>query len=436
MDIALYIKNLSEKVLTIPYIILLFGSIIITIKTKFIQFRLLPKMLKLFFKKTHDNKTNKDDIGAINSKHALFTAISTSIGIGNLVGPIVAIKLGGPGALIWFIIAVLFGAATIFAEVSLAINYRQKLKTGGFAGGPMQYIKKAFNPVMAKIYGLCVALMLLGWSASQANTLADILKNYKVPTFATGIFLTILTLIYLIGGIKKIGELSAKIVPTMFILFCTISLWIIFSNTEILANIFKLMFKSAFSTQALTGASFGLILRWAIAKGTQASEAGVGTATIPHSMAQVDDPITQGVLAMLSTYSVGFVCLLSGLVVLITNTVNINIPMGINMLTKSFSMYTPNFIGSLILILCTFLFAIGSIIGNSYNGSQGFLYLTNNKYLNIYYLAMGITIFLGSVFSVELVWSAIDFFVIPTALINIFAVIYLLFKRKDLFKKI
>lgn len=434
MEIATQIKEFSEKILTIPYIIVLISSIIITIKTKFIQIRMFPRMLLLFVTRTKQSK-KKDEL-TIKSRHALFTAISTSIGIGNIVGPIVAIKLGGPGAFLGFIIAVFFGAATIFAEVSLALTYRRPLKNGGFAGGPMQYIKKAFSPAFAKIYGLGVALMLLGWSTTQANTLADILKTYNIPDYATGIFLAILTLIYLIGGIKKIGELSSKIVPLMFILFCTISLWIIFINIEKLPAIFSLMFKEVFSAKALSGAGIGLLLRWGIAKGTQASEAGVGTATIPHSMSKTKDPIEQGILAMLSTYSVGFICILSGLVVLLTGTWKSNIPMGINMLAKSFSMYTPHLIANIVLILCTFLFALGSIIGNSYNGSQGFLYVTKNRFVNWYYISMGIIIFLGSIFSVELIWSIIDFFVIPVALINILTVVYLLFKRKDIFSKI
>jgi alanine or glycine:cation symporter, AGCS family len=434
MEIATQIKEFSEKILTIPYIIVLISSIIITIKTKFIQIRMFPKMLKLFVNNAKQSK-KKDEL-TIKSRHALFTAISTSIGIGNIVGPIVAIKLGGPGALLGFVVAVFFGAATIFAEVSLALTYRKPLADGGFAGGPMQYIKKAFHPAFAKVYGLGVALMLLAWSTSQANTLADILKTYNIPDYATGIFLAILTLVYLIGGIKKIGELSAKIVPLMFILFCTISLWIIFVNAEKLPAIFSLMFKEVFSSKALSGAGIGLLLRWGIAKGTQASEAGVGTATIPHSMSKTKDPIEQGILAMLSTYAVGFVCILSGLVVLLTDTWQSNIPMGINMLAKSFSMHTPHLIANIVLILCTFLFALGSIIGNSYNGSQGFLYVTKNRFVNWYYFSMGIIIFLGSIFSVELIWSIIDFFVIPVALTNVLAVVYLLFKRKDIFSKI
>lgn len=434
MDITLYIKQLSETVLTIPYITVLLINILITFKTKFIQIRMIPKMLKLFFNNTGKAKKSNKDTQTINSRHALFTAISTSIGIGNIVGPIVAIKLGGPGALLWFIVAVFFGAATIFTEVSLAVKYRQILPDGTITGGPMQYIKRALNPHFASIYGLSCAIMILGWTASQANTLADILQKHHVPTVATGLFLAILTLIYLIGGIKKIGSLSAKIVPTMFILFCAISLWIIFSNISSLSEVFSQIFASAFSTQALTGAGIGIILRWAIAKGTQATEAGVGTATIPHSMAKVDDPINQGILAMLSTYSVGFICLLSGLVVLLTNTWQADIPMGINMLGKSFSIYTPSYVGDIVLIICTFLFAIGSIIGNSYNGSQGFLYVTKNKFVNYYYMTMCVIIFFGSILSVELVWSLIDFFVIPTALINLFSITLLLFKQKDFFK--
>lgn len=434
MDFTLLVKEFSDKILTIPYMIILLGSIIITFKTRFVQIRMFPKMLRLFLKSPKKNENGDEQ--TIQSRNALFTAISTSIGIGNIVGPIIAIKLGGPGALLGFMIAVFFGAATIFTEVTLAVAYRTPLKDGGFAGGPMQYLKKAFHPALGKFYGFTVAILLLAWSTNQANTLADILQTYSVPTYATGLFLAILTLIYLIGGIKKIGQLSSKIVPVMFVMFCTISLWIIFINASKIPEVISLIFKSAFTAKALSGASIGLLLRWAIAKGTQASEGGVGTATIPHSMAKVKIPTDQGILAMLSTYSVGFVCTLSGFVVLLTETYKGDTPLGISMLAKSFAMHTPYHIGSVVLVICTFLFALGSIIGNSYNGSQGFLHVTKNRFVNLYYLAMGVIIFFGSIFPVEFVWSVVDFFVIPVALINISAVVILLFKRKDLFSKI
>jgi len=431
MELAHMITILNEKVFIWPFTLIFISNIIISIKTRFIQVRMLPTMLRLFWgSKTEDQKNENPN--TLPSRDAVLTVISTSVGIGNLVGPIVAIKMGGPGALIIFLISVFFGAATIFSEVKFAITFRKKLPDGSWAGGAMQYLKKAIAPWAATVYALCGSLLLLAWSSAQSNQFAEICQTYGIPSAATGGAVAILVLLYLLAGIRKIGDLSAKIVPLMFAIITILSFYIIFSNITILPSILWSALKSAFTPKAFGGAGIGLMVRWAVAKGTQASEAAAGTTTIPHSMVEHAEPYKQGILAMLSAYAVLCICAMVGLVVLVTGAwQDPTAGMGIKVLAHSFAQYIPSILSNVILLVSIFLFAFGTVIGNAYNGGQCFSYVTKNRWLTAYYVGVALTLVFGAIFSVEFIWSFVDLFVIPVALINLTGLLILIFKRNN-----
>lgn len=421
-------------------VFILLGGIILTFKTRFVQFRMIPKMFKILFKNFYKKKTDSGDAETIEANKALFTAMSTSIGIGNIVSPIIAIKLGGPGALVGFMLAAIFGSASTFTEVTFALKYRHKNPDGTISGGPMQYLKKILSPFSAMTYAIGAFVMLLIWTSTQANTLADLLRPRGIPTYATGIFLAIAILYILIGGIKKIGDFSAKLVPTMFLLYCGATLWIIFHNLSKLPKVFNLIFSSAFTPQAIVGATVGygvmVAFRFGLSNGFFANEAGLGTATIPHSMSETKRAINQGILSMVAVYSNGFLCLLSGLVVLLTETwldPALQTEQGVNILAHSFSIYFPS-VGIIVLMISAFLFAFGTILGNSYNGSQCYLYATKNQWLKYYYVLIAIAIFLGSISDVTALNIIKDYFYIPIAIPNIIGIVILAFKRSDLLK--
>ena len=433
---------LLEKILEfLPLAISLFillGAIILTIKTRFIQFRTIPQMTKLLFKSFFKKKKTENDTETIESYKALFTAMSTSIGIGNIVSPIIAIKLGGPGALLAFILAAIFGSASTFAEVTFALKYRQYNPDGTISGGPMPYIKKVLPPFFAMLYAVATFATLVIWSGNQANAISDLLQARGIPTYITGIILTITIMYLLIGGIQRVANFSTRLVPIMFLLYCSATLWIIFNNISKLPSIINLIFRSAFTPQAIFGAGVGYglqtALRWGLAKGFFANEAGLGTATIPHSMAKTKSAINQGILSMISVYSNGFLCLLSGLAVLLTETwLDPSLGSGINILAKSLNLYFSNF-GVIILSLSLFLFVFGTIVGNSYNGSQCYLYATKNRWLNYYYILIAIVVFLGSVTDVVFLANITDFFLIPIAIPNIIGVLLLAFKESETLK--
>ena len=208
-------------------------------------------------------------------------------------------------------------------------------------GGPMQYLGTLLSPGFAKWYAIGCLILMAAWSSAQANQLAAILNSpliegYQIPTPISGVFIAILVTLILIGGIKRISSLSSKLVPIMFTLYLGSCLWIILSHSDKLGDILSLIFRSAFSPYALASGTIigGIVssLRWGIFKGTQTCEAGVGTQTIPHSMAETNDPVAQGTLAMLSTYTAGIIAFLSGIVALITETwLDPQYPLGISM---------------------------------------------------------------------------------------------------------
>jgi len=438
------LKIIGDYFLFITTLIVLGASLFLTFKTRFIQFRKIPYMIRLFFSLVFKRNKAKEGPATVHAHKALFTAMSTTIGISTIVSPFIAMRLGGPGAILGFLLATILGAAVNFTEVTFALSYRKTHPTKGVAGGPMQYLHDEIFPFLAKWYAFFTFLLMLGWSAAQANQLGSILSspqlgNMSIPVWATGIFLAIGITIILFGGIKRIASLSAKLVPVMFFLYVGGALWIISLNAEKLPEIIQLVFKSAFSPQAFSsGVVVGGIvsaLRWGVFKGLHSNEAGVGTQTIPHSMAETDGAIEQGILSMIATYSAGCICILSSLVALVTETwLNPDLGLGIDMVAYSFQSYFST-IGLVIVAVSAFLFAFGTILGNSFNGSQCYIYLTKNRYLTLYYLATGVLVFIGCMIDVAAIWSLVDFMLVPVLVPHILSIVYLSHKQGALLKK-
>lgn len=414
-------------------ILMLAVSLILTVKTRFIQFRKLPEMVKLFFKKKEGGKDT------ISARRALFTAMSTTLGLSTMVAPIIAIKLGGPGAVLGFFLATIFGAAVSYTEVSFALAYR-KQHNGVIKGGPMQYLHDAISPLMAKWYAFFCCILMMVWSAAQSNQLAQLLSSKKIcplciPSWMTGLVIAVVVFIILIGGIKRISSWSSKLVPTMFFLYLGGSLAIIFMNLSSLPSIFHTIWDSCWHPRTFgSGAAIGGALsafRWGIMKGLHGNEAGMGTQSIPHSMAEVDQATDQGVLSMASTYCAGLILIISSLVALITQTwLDPTLSLGVEMVATSFFNYF-SYIGLIMVSICALLFASGTILGNSYNGSQCFLFLTNYRGITLYYLLTAALTFWGSITSVTALWGNIDFVLALVMVPHVLSLLWLSFKKQE-----
>ena len=286
------ISNIADYVLFISCLLILAGSILLSFKTRFVQVRHLPLLFKMFWNSLTDRNRVEGQYTILPHK-ALLTAMSTTLGIGTIVAPVIAIHLGGPGALLGFLLTSFFGSAATFVEVNLCIQHRKKTDTGVIMGGPMQYLKNILSSSAAKWYAISCFILMIVWSGAQSNQLAAVLDSpllgdFRIPKALSGCAIAFFVMLFLMGGIKRIGSFSSKLVPVMFVLYVGSSLWILLSNTDRLLPILADVFQSALSPYAMaTGTVVGGIvsaLRWGIFKGIQVNEAGIGTQTIPHSM--------------------------------------------------------------------------------------------------------------------------------------------------------
>jgi AGCS family alanine or glycine:cation symporter len=240
----------TDIILFATCVLLLAGSVLITFKTRFVQIRYLPAIFKMFIS-SFLNRNQAAGKHTIQPHKALFTAMSTTLGIGTIVAPVIAIHWGGPGALLGFLLTSFFGSAATFLEVNLCIQYRKTDDNGGVMGGPMQYLKLIFSPAAAKWYAIFGFVLMVAWSGAQANQVAAVLDSpllgdFRIHKSITGFVIAALVIVLLFGGIKRIGSFSAKLVPFMFILYVGSCLWIVGSNLDQLTSIFGTIFTSAF----------------------------------------------------------------------------------------------------------------------------------------------------------------------------------------------
>lgn len=431
--------SIADSCLFMAGLFLLIGSILITIKTRFVQLRVLTSTFRAFFQSLKNGK-NKEASHTIPPYKALFMAMTTTAGIGTIVAPVIAIHYGGPGALLGFLITSFLGSAATYTEVSLCTQHKKTRRDGTIIGGPMPYLEYLFSKRAALWYAVCCCLLMVSWSGAQANQLAAIMDSsllgeFHIPKVATGLAISTSVIFFLIGGVRRIGDLATKVLlPAHFVLYVGACLWIIFSNLDRLEGIFYEIIRSvAHPYQMATGGLVGGLVssfRWGVFKGIHVCEGGIGTQTIPHSMAETNDTVAQGALAMLSTYTAGFIAFLSGLVALLTKTwESTHLPLGMSMVMQSFQIYFPTF-GILIVAISVFIFGFGTILGNSYNGSHCFRFLTDNKGGRYYLFATGIVVFLGALSEVKVFWAFTDFILAAMALPHMGALLYYTFRKQ------
>lgn len=420
-----YIKNF----LAVPSTLIFFlAAVILTFKTGFLQFRGFRRFIRLITVNLGRRKAG--ELKTINAFHALFTAMSTTIGVGNVVGPSVAIIIGGPGALFWLLVYMFFASATKYTEVVLAIKYRERTSDGRILGGPAEYLKHV-RPYLAHWFGLVTIFLFAGWSGLQANSLAEILAQQSVPEWITGLLLAVFVFIVLVGGAKRVGEVSSRIVPIMFVLYVTFTIVILLGDIAALKQAFVLIGRSVISPSAPIGGFLGSTIFAAMQEGAYkaiyVSEAGVGTSSIPHSMSDVSNPTDQGLLAMFSMMADAFLCLISGLLVLSTGLWQGGV-LTATTVYRIFEVYYP-VIGPLVFAACIILFISGTTIGNGFNGSQSFASFTRYRWINWYYGFIALTVFLGAISDVPLIWAIMEFLLPLVAIPNLIGVLILAFRK-------
>ncbi len=425
---------LSDHYLFYPFLLITALNILISIKMSFIQFTSIPKILSMLLFNDSSTEISGD---TISPRSALLVSMSTAVGMGCIAGPIITLGFGGPAALGAFVLAIIFGASTTFVEVFLALKYRVVDDFGNISGGPMQYLQSEFGRPLAAFYAFSTFFLLLFWTANQANSLTVLLSSSTgISSYLSAIFILVFVLIVLSGGIKRLGQINSALVPVMFVLYCSACCAILFKCYEnilpSLAMIFDFKSVAASLVGASSGVSFLAMSRWGLARAMQASEVGVGTSTFGHSSSSAKNPHSQAILGMATAYATAFLALLTGLTVMSTNILSSDsVSPDISAFYKIMETFFPLF-GPILLVVCCLLFGLGTILGNCYNAEKCFEFLSNRK--KLFYAACIASILWGSVSSVKLVWTVVDFLIIPVALTHMIAIFIIAF-RNNFFKK-
>lgn len=421
--------------LDFPTMILFFlVGILLTIKTGFMQIRALPRFFVLIRggMKRKEVYNEQGQVKTIDAFHALFTAMATTIGVGNLVGPSIAVFTGGPGALFWLLLYIFFGSATKFTEVIFALVTRVKTAEGNMVGGPMQYLQHV-NKFFAYWFMYVMAILFVGWSMVQSNTLAAIYAQEGVPQWLTGLVLALLTFYVLMGGAKRVGNVASKLVPIMFVFYVIFALFILFRDPLALQVALLRIMRSIFTPAAPAGAFLGATMYQAIKsglyRGVFITEAGLGTSSIAHAMADTKRPVDQGVLAMYSMVADAILATISGLIVLVTGVWEHGLFRS-TLIYEAFKLHAPA-LGQVVLLISISLFVITTIIGNSFNGQQTFASITNFRWVRSYLLFTVAMTFIGAMLHVELAWVLMDILISLVAIPNLIGITWLAFKRPN-----
>lgn len=444
------ISEIDSYVWGLPLIILIMVcGIMLTVRLGFLQVRKLGTALKYMV------SNEEDGSGEVSSFAALCTALSATVGTGNIVGVATAIAAGGPGALFWMELAAFFGMATKFAEGLLAVKYRVKDDNGNILGGPFYYIENGLGKnwkwlgKLFALFGLLAGLMGIGTITqingitSAANTFFDpeskhtvsiLGMDYTWTTVIAGAVITVLTALIIIGGIKRIATVSEVVVPVMIVAYAGCCLTIIFCHiTEIPEAIVSIV-KGAFNTRAAVGGAAGTIMMNAmksgVARGIFSNEAGLGSAPIAAAAAKTNEPVRQGLVTMTGTFiDTIIVCTMTGLAIIMSGSHNTSELKGVMITMDAFSYGLPfsERISSFILMACLAVFAFTTILGWNYYSERCLSYLAGSgaritkAYRWIYIAA----VFIGPYLTVEAVWNIADIFNGLMAIPNVIAIILL-----------
>ena len=407
-DILNYVSGFIWGPFTL--ILILGTGIFLSLGLKGFTLTYIAVAFKQLFSKEEDSSS-----GEISSFQSLTTALSATVGTGNIAGVATAIFVGGPGAIFWMWVSAIFGMATKFAEAFLAIKYREKNELGETIGGPMYYIKNGLASkfiVFAYLFATAGMIAALGiGNGVQVNSVSQVINNeFGFSTFSIGIVIAILVALVILGGIKSIGNITSKLVPVMSLVYILGGLLIIILNSSQVGYVFNLIVTSAFTSTAATGGFAGatvwMALRYGVARGVFSNEAGLGSSPIAHAAAKTNNPVKQGMISMLEPLiDTLIVCTITAFVILMSNqwVGEIN---GAVLTVASFENLLAN--GKYIVIFGLILFSFSTIIGWSYYGEKCVEFLFGSGVI-IYYRILWIVIIpVAASIELNLMWLIAD----------------------------
>ena len=453
-------------------LILLVGTgVYLSVKVGFIQFTKFGHAMKNTLGKIFQKQ--EADAGEVTPFQAMTTALAGTVGTGNIAGVTGAIAIGGPGAVFWMWLSALFGMVTKYAEVVLAVHYRERNAKGDYVGGPMYYIKNGLGEKwkwLAMTFSVFGALAAFGiGNMTQVNTIANAINNaidsfggntaaasvnlfgqiVPISSIVVGVIVAVVVALTLFGGIKRIGSVTERLIPFMAIIYIVCALCVVICNFSSLGKVFAMIFKGAFSAEAALGGAAGITIMTTIQKGVGrgvfSNEAGLGSAPIAHAATSEKDPVKQGLYGIFEVFmDTILICTLTALTLLCGVESGVSITWGesagAELISAAFATIFGSHLASLIIAVGIGLFALSTILSWSLYGSRCFEFLAGSKALIIYQVIFVVTIVIGATLKLSLVWDIGDtlngFMAIPNlvALLGLSGVVIKL--TKEYFAKV
>ena len=443
-----------DNILSILMMVLLIAvGIFLTVRTKVLQFRKFGYATKNTVGSLFDKSQHLKSEGSVSPFQAVTTALAGTIGTGSIAGLATALVAGGPGAVFWMWISALLGMITKYAEIVLSIKFREKNNEGAWVGGPMYYMKNGLNcKWLAVVFAVFAMIACIGTgNATQSNAISGVVNStMSVPTWVTGLIITAIVAIVILGGVKRIASVNEKLVPFMAVFFILCSLVVLGINVTKIPEAFMLIFKEAFNFKAAFGgvAGYGVLvaMRFGVGRGVFTNEAGLGSAPIAHAASSTTDPVKQGLWGMFEVFvTTIIICTMSALVILtsgvygeIYNALNTNPEInGAALSGAAFNEAIP-VVGQFGVAFATIFFSLSTILGWAYYGEvcAGYLFPKHRKIaITIYRIIYVGFVFVGAIANIGVVWLVADCFNVLMALPNLIAIIALSRVVKNLTKE-
>ena len=424
LSLSHWVDKTASSIWSILLFFLLGVGLLLTIRTRFVQFRHLGKAFKIMFAGLLRKKSGGKCEGDVSAFQALSCALAATVGNGNIGGVAFALTTGGPGAIFWLWVCGFVGMATKYSEALLGVMFREKYPDGSIAGGPMYYIKngfknKTFAAILAPAFAVCGAFATLFGTGNmmQANQMTMVFNSqFGIPKMVSAVVITVLVAVVIIGGIKRIGAVAEQVVPIMIFLYIIVGTIVILANVSVLPKVFVMIFKHAFTPYAAAAGAGGYAVKMALQmgfrRGLLTNEAGLGSAPIAHAAAQAKSPVHQGLMGIGEVFvDTIVVCSFTALINLSTGlwegTKAADAIQGTALTASSFASEV-GIIGSITVALGSFLFGYTTLIGWYYYGEQCMKFLFGYKITwpyRIVYIGLG---FIGALVSIQLVFYVGD----------------------------
>ena len=428
----------------VPAMICIIGvGLLLSVRTKFLQIRKFPYAMKQTIGKIFDKKDASD--GAMTPFQAVCTALAGTVGTGNIAGVAGAIAIGGPGAVFWMWISALLGMCTKFSEVTLAVHFREKNAVGDWVGGPMYYIKNGLKKHwhwLAYLFSAFGVLTVFGTgNATQVNTITTAIdsallsfniipeSSTKVVNLVMGIIVAILVAMILLGGVKRIGRVTERLIPFMALLYIVLAFGVIILNIDRVPGVFHSIIDGAFHPASVTGGivgSFFLSMKKGVARGIFSNEAGLGTGSIAHACADTGEPVKQGMFGIFEVFTdTILICTLTAMVILCSGIpVGYGADAGAELTISGFTATYGNWV-SIFTAIALCCFAFSTIIGWGLYGSRCMEYLSSEKWVKPFMVVYALVAIVGATMDLGMLWSIAETFNGLMAIPNLIALFLL-----------